>query len=436
MSFRSKIIIVSISVLLSLYAVVGTLMGSWGGSWFSTQAQQPINDPGAQIRIFESVLQHIQNDYVDEPNLEKVRFGALKGLAQGLDPYTAYLTAAQVKEYQTNNGAAENKVGIGAEFSQISSYLYIVSVVKDSPADKAGLMAGDVIEYIGEKATRDISLYDAEQLVFGTPGSDVKFRVLRSGEKPQTLIIKRGTYKIPNVEAKMDGSDVGVIKVYSLEKGEAADIRSQVNKFADTGVKKIVLDLRGVATGNLNEAVEVANLFIKNGTIAKVLGRQNKVIKTFEADASKAVFDGNVAALIDLGTAGAGEVVASAILERKRGEVIGEKSWGAGSGQQLFALRNGDGFLLTTSKWTSPDGNPFLADERLKSGVKPSIEVKRPETPEPIEVEELVEKKEEQNEENPQKEPVEIKPQKDISKPKPIGEDLQLKKALEVLRKG
>ncbi|MGI8542553.1 MAG: S41 family peptidase [Aridibacter sp.] len=432
MSFRSKIIIVSVSVLLSLYAVVGTLMGSWGIG-FSTQAQQPINDPGAQIRIFESVLQHIQNDYVDEPNLEKIRFGALKGLAEGLDPYTAYLTAAQVKDYQSNKGAG-NKVGIGAEFSQISSYLYIISVIKGSPAEKAGLSSGDIIEYIGDKATRDISLYDAEQLVLGTPGTDIKFRVLRSGEKPQSVVIKRGTYQIPKVEAKMDGTDVGIIKIYTLEKGEAADIREQVKKFADKGIKKIVLDLRGVSTGNLDEAVEVANLFIKDGTIAKVLGRQNKVIKTFEANAGKAVFDGNVAVLIDLGTAGAGEVVASAILERKRGEVVGERSFGAGTEQQLFTLRSGDGFLLTTAKWASPDGNPFLANERLKAGVKPSVEVKRPETPEPIEVENLVEQKEEEDEENPQEQPEKTVVKKEIKKPTQNTEDIQLKKAVEVLR--
>lgn len=434
MSFRSKIIIVSVSVLLSLYAVVGTLMGSWGG-WFSTSAQQPINDPGAQIRIFESVLQHIQNDYVDEPNLEKVRYGALKGLAEGLDPYTAYLTPAQVREYQSNKGAT-NKVGIGAEFSQISSYLYIISVIKDSPADKAGLMAGDVIEYIGDKATRDISLYDAKQLVYGAPGSEVKLRVLRTGVKPQTIAVKRGNYKIPTVEAQMNGSDVGVIKVYSLEKGEAEDIRGQVKKFADQGVGKIVLDLRGVSTGGINEAVEVANLFIKDGTLAKVIGRQNKTVKTFEASPQKAIFNGKIAALIDLGTAGAGEVVAAAILDRKRGEVIGERSFGAGTEQQLFTMKGGDGFLLTVAKWASPSGNAFLGAERAKSGVMPSVEVKRPETPEPIEVEELVDNKEEEDEENPQAEPEETDPKEELPKPKPAGgEDLQLKKALEILRK-
>lgn len=434
MSFRSKIIIVSVSVLLSLYAVVGTLMGSYGGNWFSTQAQQPINDPGAQIRIFESVLQHIQNDYVDEPNLEKVRFGALRGLANGLDPYTAYLTPAQVRDYQASS-TKNNQVGIGAEFSQISSYLYIISVIKGSPAYKSGLMAGDVIEYIGDKATRDISLYDAEQFIKGTAGTEVKLRVLRTGERPQTVLVKRGTYQIPKVEAKMDGKDVGVIKVYSLEKGEADDIRGQVKSFADKGINKIVLDLRGVSRGGIDEAVEVANIFIKNGTIAKVIGRQNKVVKTYEANPSKTSFDGTVAALIDLGTAGAGEIVASAILERKRGEVIGERSFGSGTNQQLFTLKGGDGFLLTVAKWASPEGNPFLGVGREKSGVMPSIEVKRPETPEPIEVEELVDNKEEEDEENPQATPEKINPKQEMSKQKQSGEDLQLKKALEVLRK-
>ena len=190
-----------------------------------------------------------------------------------------------------------------------------------------------------------------------------------------------------------------------------------------------MLDLRGVAAGTLNEGVAVANLFIRDGELAKVVGKENKVLKTMTADPSKAIFDGKVAVLIDLGTAGAGEVVASAILDRKRGEVVGERSFGSGTEQQLFTLRGGDGLLLTTAKWASVSGNPFLGDDRATMGVKPSVEVKRPDTPEPIEVEELIDQRDQQNQ-NPQpsasptpaKEPV-----------KPAIEDLQLKKALEIL---
>ncbi|MEP7212365.1 MAG: S41 family peptidase [Acidobacteriota bacterium] len=424
MSFRGKMSVLAVSAAIAMYAAIGGMLSPW------TRAQQPINDAGAQIRIFESVLQHIQNDYVDEPNLEKVRYGALRGLVGGLDPYSSYLTADQVKDF--NAAKTSNKVGIGAEFSQVSLYLYVVSVIKGSNADKAGLKAGDVIEYIENKATRDISLYDARQLVLGAPGSTVSLRVLRPGVKPQVLKISRGTYRVPSAEARMEANKTGVIKVYSLEDGEANDIRTHVQNFTKQGVQKIVLDLRGVATGSLTEAVSVANLFIKEGDIAKVIGRDNKPIKSFAADPSKAVYDGKLAVLIDLGSAGPAEVIASAVLERKRGEVVGERSFGSGTEQQLFALRGGDGLLLTTAKWASASGTPFLGEERTSTGVKPSVEVKRPDTPEPLEVEELIDQQDQQNQNPaPGASPT---PTPKVEQPKAAQEDLQLKKAIEVLQ--
>src|SRR5919198_5934771 len=183
MSFRGKFLLVVLSATLALYAVVG--------GWVSISAQQQQNDPGAQLRIFESVLRHIQDDYVDEPDLNKVRAGALRGLAYGLDPYSTYLTAEQVKEY--NAGNKDNLVGIGAEMSQVASYLYVVAPMKGSPADQAGVKAGDIIEYIDNKATRDISLYDAKQLLNGAAGSEVKLRVLRANSSPLTVTVKRGS---------------------------------------------------------------------------------------------------------------------------------------------------------------------------------------------------------------------------------------------------
>jgi len=422
MSFRGKLSILVISVAVALYAVVGGMLSPWA------RAQQPINDAGAQIRIFEEVLKHIENDYVDEPNLEKVRYGALRGLVGGLDPYSSYLTPQQVAEF--NASKTSNKVGIGAEFSQVSLYLYVVSVTKGSNAEKAGLKAGDVVEYIENKATRDISLYDARQMIMGEPGSMVTLRILRSGEKPQTMKVARGSYKTPSAEARVEAGKIGVIKIYSLEDGEANDVKAHVESLKKQGVQKIILDLRGVATGTLNEAVAVANLFIKDGDLAKVIGKDSKVLKTMSADPSKAIFDGKVAAVIDLGTAGPGEVVAGAILDRKRGDVVGERSFGAGTEQQLFTLRGGDGYLLTTAKWASPSGNPFLGDERATMGVKPSIEVKRPDTPEPIEVEEMIDQRDEQNQ-NPQPS-ASPTPTKEVVKP--TIEDLQMKKALEIMQ--
>lgn len=418
MSFRAKVWVLAISGVISIYAVVGGL--PFVGGLLNASAQQPVNDATAQLRIVDSVLQHIQSDYVDEPNMDKVRLGALRGLAGGLDPYSSFLTADQVKAYDT--AKTSGKVGIGAEFSQISGYLYVVSPIKGGPADKAGIKNGDFIEYVDNKATRDVSLYDARQLVMGDPGTSVSLRVLRAGEKAQTIKVVRGKYTIPTAEARVENGKIGVVKVYSLEDGESSDIKNQVQSLQKQGVQKIVLDLRGVSAGSLEEGVAVANLFIKDGDLAKVVGQGNKATNTFTADPSKAIFDGQLAVLTDTGTAGAAEAVAAAVADRKRGEVIGEKTFGAGTEQKLFPLKSGEGLLLTVAKWASPSGNPFLGEERATTGVKPTIEVKRPDTPDPIDPDSI----DNGDTPNPQATPT----------PKPMPkttEDVQLKKALEVL---
>src|SRR5256884_4736864 len=379
MSFKTKFSLIILSASLALYSIAG--------AWLATRAQQPANDPNAQQRIFESLLQHIQDDYVDQPNMEKVRAGALRGLAYGLDPYSTYLTPDQVKDYRA--GAKSNQVGIGAELSQASSFLYVVAPVKGSPADQSGVRAGDVIEYIDAKATRDISLYDARQLLNGAVGTEVKLRILRSGARPLTLSVKRGTFRAPAAEARMEQGHIGVLRINSLDNGEAADAKARLEDLMKQGAQKIVVDLRSVAGGDIQEGVTVANFFVREGAIAKTIGREQKVLKSFDADPKVAIFNGPAVVLIDPGTAGAAEVVASAFAETKRGDVVGEKSFGAGAEQELFTLRNGDGLLLTTLNWASGSGKAFLGEDRNHSGINPSVEVKRGDNQDAGDVEDL-----------------------------------------------
>ncbi len=422
MSFRVKFALILLSATLALYTVVGGLI--------STRAQQPANDPNAQLRIFESVLQHIQNDYVDEPNMEKVRAGALRGLAYGLDPYSTYLTPEQVREYGANG--REGQTGIGAEMSQVASYLYVIAPMKGSPADQAGVRAGDIIEYIDGKATRDISLYDAKQLLNGAAGSEVKLRILRANSRPLTLTVKRGSSRSPAAEIRLEAGKIGVLRINSFAEGEAGETRARLNDLIKQGIQKIALDLRGTAGGSITEAVAVANLFIKEGTIAQTTGREGKTLKTFSADPKAGVFSGPVVALIDGGTAGAAEVVASALLERNRGQIVGEKSFGAGAEQQLFTLRGGDGLLLTTVKWANASGKPFLGEDRARSGVAPSVEVKRPELVEALDPDELT-----GNDDDDVVRPGQPGEGRDATPEpavKPPAEDIQMKKALELLR--
>ena len=423
MSFRTKFILTLLSATLTLYTAVG--------GWISTRAQQPANDPNAQLRIFESVLQHIQSDYVDEPNMEKVRAGALRGLACGLDPYSTYLTPEQVREY--NGGNKDNVVGIGAELSQVASYLYVVAPMKGSPADQAGINPGDIIEYIDTKATRDISLYDAKQLLNGPAGSEVKLRVLRANSSPLTVTVKRGAARAAAAESRMEAGRIGVLRINSFADGEAAEVKTRLQDLLKQGAQKIVLDMRDTAGGSLNEAVTVANLFIKDGVIAQTIGREGKALKTFTADPKATLFSGPVVAMIDTGTAGASEVVASALLDRNRGQVVGEKSFGAGTEQQLFSLRGGDGLLLTTVKWASASGKTFLGEDRAHSGVTPTVEVKGQEVTEAVDPDDLtgndddsINKPEQGNEKS------NTTPAQGA---KPAADDVQLKKAIELLNK-
>ncbi|MDX6290343.1 MAG: carboxyl-terminal processing protease [Blastocatellia bacterium] len=419
MSFKSKFTLIVLSATLAVYTIAG--------AWLATRAQQPANDPGAQQKIFESVLKHIQDDYVDEPNMEKVRAGALRGLAYGLDPYSTYLTPEQVKDYRADGKS--NQVGLGAELSQVASFLYVVAPVKGSPADQAGVHAGDIIEYIDGKATRDISLYDARQLLNGTAGSEVKLRILRAGSRPLTLTVKRGSFRAPAAEARMEAGKIGVLRINSLDSGEAADARARLQELSKQGAQKVILDLRNVAGGEIQEGVTVANFFIRDGQIAKTIGREQKVLKTFEADPKLVLFSGPVVVLIDSGTAGAAEVVASAFLENKRGDVVGEKSFGAGAEQELFTLRDGDGLLLTTVKWASGSGKPFLGEDRNHSGLAPSVEVKRAENQDAADVEDLAGN----DEEKPNQPSNKPAPSEPVA-PKPQLEDTQMKKAIELLR--
>ncbi len=421
MSFRTKFILTLLSATLTLYTAVG--------GWISTRAQQPANDPNAQLRIFESVLQHIQNDYVDEPNMEKVRAGALRGLAYGLDPYSTYLTPEQVKEY--NAGNKEN-AGIGAELSQVASYLYVIAPMKGSPADQAGIKPGDIIEYIDNKATRDISLYDAKQLLNGPAGSEVKLRVLRANSSPLTVTVKRGSARAAAAEARMEAGRVGVLRVNSLADGESNEIRARLQDLMKQGAQKIVIDVRDTAGGSLTEAVAVANLFIKDGVLAQTIGREGKALKTFPADPKATIFSGPVVALIDTGTAGGAEVIVAALSERNRGQIVGEKSFGAGTEQQLFTLRGGDGLLLTTVKWASSNGKAFLGEDRAHSGVAPNVEVKGQEVTETVDPDDLT-----GNDDDAIKQPEQGNEKRDVTPApatKPAVEDIQLKKALELLK--
>ncbi|MBS1788744.1 MAG: PDZ domain-containing protein [Acidobacteria bacterium] len=409
MSIRSKLTLITLSAFIALYSVVGGML-----SRSNNPLVRAFADPGpyAQLRIFEDVVRHIVNEYVEKPDLEKVRIGALRGLTDGLDPFSAYLLPPQVKEYQS--GKLNNDV-TGMVIGQYSGFAYVIAVVPGSPAEKAGIRVGDVIEYIDGHATRDLDLFDVRSLLSGTPGSSVELALIN--RKTEKIKLVRGVVPAMAPEVKSLEQQIGYIKVPILNKGESEAVAAAIKDALKKGAKSIVLDLRGSAGGDLKEGVAVADYFLKSGTIAKTIGRKDQVVATYDAKTDNDLTDLPVSVIIDRTTAGASEVVAAAIMENQRGEVVGERTlFGMGVEQQLFPMDDGSALLLTVARHASPNGKIFMSD-----GVVPNVEVKR------ADLADL-------GGDDSQRPSGEGQPPVLVA-PKP-SEDLMLKKAIEVLSTG
>lgn len=411
MAMRIKISVLVISVVVAFYIIVGGLLPRYG-------VIASNNDPYSQLTIFQEVLSRIVSDYVDEPDLEKVRLGALRGLAEGLDPYSAYLSPAQVKRMTSGTPVGEGESGLIV--SKVAGYLYVVSVIPGSPAATVGLSAGDVIEFVAGKATRDLSLYEAKDLLVGPVGTEVELRAFRGG-RSETFKLKLEALRPRRPEGKVLETGVGYLKLGSLEEGESDLIKEEIMALQARGVERLILDVRGVATGKLSEAVKIANFFVGSGVLVKTVGREGRVRETIEADPRQVIFRKPLVVLIDRSTAGPAEVLAAAIGENKRGELVGERTFGIGGEQELFRLRDGGGLYITTIKYASPSGRPIMGATSATSGVQPTIEVRRPDRG--LSPEEL-----EEREELPPAE------QRTPRQPSAPAEDIQLKRALEIIR--
>lgn len=410
MRFKTKIAIVVFSTIIAFYAIVGSFM-SKSGQVVARGSQY------GQLQIFDEVLSHIIRDYVDQPDLEKVRIGSLRGLAEGLDPYSAYLTPEQVKQYDPKTNRAET----GLLLSKVGGYAYAVAVLKGSPAEQAGVRSGDFIEYVGKVPSRDLSLYDIEQLLSGQAGTTIDVRILHQGQS-RKVSLSRAKLAQPAIESRIEEPGVGYLKLTTLSDGKAADVKSAVSDLVSKGAQKIVLDLRGAANGKVQEGVAVANLFAGSGTLARVLGKGDKETQTFTADPAKVVFNGPLIVVIDRSTAGPAEIIAAAVRDQKRGDLVGERTFGAGSEQQMFSLSDGGALLMTTAKYAPATGKAFMEEP-----INPTVKVDRP-----VEAEVIL--PDGDDDDDSEDKPDQQQPQVTPPKPAPPVEDVQLKKAFEIIK--
>jgi carboxyl-terminal processing protease len=342
---KTKAVVLVSSFVVLLFVVVGSMGGVHASS----------NDGSyRQLQVYSEVLSRVRSEYVEEPNIPKVTDGALHGLLESLDSNSSYLTADAYKAFKAHK--AEGKAGIGAVISKRFGYADVVSVLPGSPAEKAGIEATDIFEAIEGRSTRDMSLPEIRNLISGTPGSNLNVEVVRARRaEPQKVSITRDLVNIPAVSDKMMDDGIGYVKAEALTKGKAQELAAKVKSLEKSGAKKILLDLRNCAEGDETEGIAVANLFLNHGTITYLQG-QKFPRQAFNADPAKAITNLPVAVLVNRGTSGPGEIVAAAILENARGDVVGDKTFGDGSVQKTIDLPDGGALILSVAKYYSPSG--------------------------------------------------------------------------------
>jgi carboxyl-terminal processing protease len=345
MSMKTKAAILVTSFAVLLFVVVGSMGGVHASSTDGSYRQ---------LQVYSEVLSRVRSEYVEEPNIPKVTDGALHGLLESLDSNSSYLSADAYKAFKAHK--AEGKAGIGAVVSKRFGYAAVVSVLPGSPAEKAGIEPTDIFESIEGLSTRDMSLPEIRNLVSGTPGSTLNVEVVRARRaEPQKVSITRDIVSLPPVADKMMEDGIGYVKVEALTKGKVQEVASKIKALEKSGAKKILLDLRNCAEGEESDGIALANLFLNHGTITYLQG-QKFPREAFNADPSKAITSLPVAVLVNRSTSGAAEIVAAAILENARGDVVGDKTFGDGSVQKTLDLPDGGALILSVAKYYSPSG--------------------------------------------------------------------------------
>jgi len=350
MNRAARIGIVAVSVVIFCYAGLGHVLGGAGD-----------DKAYKSLTVYSEVLQKIQQDYVDDPNMHTVTAGSLHGLLESLDPQSSYLTPREYDEYKKklqNSGTGET----GLTLSKRYGYVIVLSVLPDSPGTKAGVRSGDIFESIGGFTTRDMSVGQALNLLAGQPGTGIKVAIIRRGKAtPEEVDLVREKLATPKIIAQKAEPDILVLRLPSLDGGRADEVRSRLLDAEKQGVRKVILDVRECGRGSVAEAISLARLFVPAGTITTLRGHTVSA-QVFSAEPKQVVWRNPVSVLIDATTSGAAEVLASAIAANHRGDVVGERTFGLASEQKLITMDDGAALILTVANYYNPGGKSILEE--------------------------------------------------------------------------
>jgi carboxyl-terminal processing protease len=361
MSSNTRRIVLWVSAPIVAFAIVGGFLSR-------VTARE---DTYQHLRIFDDVVNLITGNYVEKADVDKVMAGAMHGLADTLDPDSAFLSPDQVKQVESNAALPVGDVGIDLTRQY---YLRVIATRDGSPAARAGIRTGDYVRVIGDKPTRDMSVFEGMRLLRGSPGSKVKLTVIRgSTTDPHEVELTRETPAGSEVSGKLVAAGVGYVRIAAVTPRTAEHTKAQIGELVKNGASRLLVDVRRTSGGSLDGGIALARLFVGGGTLAhrETRGAQRETIAAGAGDGSIIV---PTTLLIDTGTSGAAELFASALVGNKRAELIGEHTIGRAAQQKLVKLPDGSGLWLTTTRFLTPAGTPLH-----EKGLEPTVLVNEPE---------------------------------------------------------
>jgi carboxyl-terminal processing protease len=362
MTSKTRLSILLVTTPVLALVIVGGLMG---------QERVPGDRTFRHLRVFEDVVQLVMSNYVEEVKVDRAMEGALRGLADGLDPDSAYLDPKQVRALTSGETLPEGDVGL--ELTR-QYYLRAIAARDGSPAAKAGLQTGDFVRAIDGRPTRDMSVFEGSRLLRGQPGTPVKLTVIRgNAAEPHDIVLVREKAAGPTVTSRLIGSDVGYLRVPTFGNGVPEELRKQSADLAKKGAKTLLIDLRRTAEGPLDNGITAARSFVKSGTLAVKAGRDKADRVSITAKPNEGSVDLPIALLVTLGTSGAAELFVSALDGNERAEVIGERTLGRAGLQKLVQLPENRAMWITYAKYLTPAGEAIHG-----RGIEPDVPIEEP----------------------------------------------------------
>lgn len=363
--------------LVMLGAVLGAstvLVGTQTHLFFSGSANAAVSDTYKSLNLFGDVFEKIRSDYVEKPNEQKLIEAAVSGMLTSLDPHSSYMDAKSFRDMQVQTRGEFG--GLGIEVTQEDGMVKVVTPIDDTPAARAGIMAGDIISAIDGESVQGMTLNQAVDKMRGAVNTQVKLTILRGGSREsQEVAITRAVIQIRSVRFRQEGEDVGYIRITQFNEQTYDGVKTAINKFvADMPGDKFkgyILDLRNNPGGLLDQSIAVSNAFLSQGEIVSTRGRNADETQRYNARPSDLSKGKPVIVLINGGSASASEIVAGALQDHKRATIVGTRSFGKGSVQTIIPLGQSNGALrLTTARYYTPSGRSIQA-----KGIEPDIQI-------------------------------------------------------------